>query len=150
VRRPFPKKNEVNIVAEEQNRWPAGIKRTKQRESVLSLLEHSDTPLSASDICSKMEKKGDATWLSTIYRTLELFVKKGVAIKTKVMNNDMAVYELNRFEHKHYAVCMNCHKIIPMDNCPMEKFIPELEEDNFHIMGHNLEVFGYCKDCYSK
>lgn len=78
------------------------------------------------------------------------FRKKGVAIKTKVMNSDMAVYELNRFEHKHYAVCMNCHKIIPMDNCPMEKFIPELEEDDFHIMGHNLEVFGYCKDCYSK
>lgn len=135
---------------EEQNRWPAGIKRTKQRESVLSLLEQSDTPLSASDICSKIEKNGDAAWLSTVYRTLELFVKKGVAIKTKVMNNDMAVYELNRFKHKHYAVCMNCHKIIPMDNCPMDKFIPELEEDDFHIMGHNLEVYGYCKDCYSK
>ncbi|MHB8061313.1 MAG: transcriptional repressor [Ruminiclostridium sp.] len=47
-----------------------------------------------------------------MYRVLELFVKKGVVIKTNVMNNEMAVYELNRFKHKHYAVRMNCHKII--------------------------------------
>ncbi|BAK98661.1 putative Fur family transcriptional regulator [Oscillibacter valericigenes Sjm18-20] len=134
----------------EQNRWPEGIKRTKQRESVLSILEHSDTPLSALDICSKMEKSGDTSWMSTVYRVLDFFEKKGVVIKTRVMNNEMAVYELNRFKHKHYAVCMNCHKIIAMDNCPMEKFIPELEEDDFHVMGHNLEVFGLCKDCYSE
>jgi len=94
-----------------------------------------------------MEKGGCAAWLSTVYRILELFVKKGVAIKTNVMNNEMAVYELNRFKHKHYAVCLNCHKIIVMDNCPMDTFIPQLEEKGFHIMGHNLEVFGLCKDC---
>lgn len=130
-----------------QNDWPAGIKRTRQRKSVLSILEDSEKPLSATDICAEMEKGGDAAWLSTVYRILELFVKKGVAIKTNVMNNEMAVYELNRFKHKHYAVCLNCHKIIVMDNCPMDTFIPQLEEKGFHIMGHNLEVFGLCKDC---
>ncbi|BBB91798.1 MAG TPA: transcriptional repressor [Methylomusa anaerophila] len=132
---------------EKQNRWPAGIKRTRQRESVLSVLENSEKPLSAADICSKMEKSGDVAWMSTVYRILELFVKKGMVIKTNVMNNEMAVYELNRFKHKHYAVCMNCHKIIAMANCPMEKFIPKLEDENFHVMGHNLEVFGFCEDC---
>ncbi len=61
-----------------QNIWSAGIKRTRQRESVLSVLENSDKPLSAADIYSKMEKSGDAAWMSTVYRVLELFVKKGV------------------------------------------------------------------------
>lgn len=130
-----------------QNNWPAGIKRTRQRESVLSVLENSKSPLTAMDICSQMENGRDTAWLSTVYRILELFIKKGVVIKTNVMNNEMAVYELNRFKHKHYAVCMNCHKIIEMDNCPMEKFIPKLEDKDFHVMGHNLEVFGFCKDC---
>ena len=127
--------------------WPVGIKKTKQRESILSILESSDKPLSASDIFSKLEISGEAIWLSTIYRILELFVKKGIAIKANVMNSEMAVYELNRFKHKHYAVCMNCHKIISMDNCPMEKFIPKLEDKDFHVIGHNLEVYGFCKDC---
>lgn len=117
---------------------------------MLTVLEGSKKPLSASDICSKIENGGDNVWLSTIYRILEVFVKKGVVIKTNMMNNEMAIYELNRFRHKHYAVCINCHKIVTMDNCPMEKFIPKLEDDEFHVMGHNLEVYGLCQDCHSK
>lgn len=142
--------NEVRIVNEKRNNWPAGIKKTKPRESVLSVLEHSEIPLSAADICQKMERSGDAAWLSTVYRILGLFVKKGIVIKTNVMNNEMCVYELNHFPHKHYAICMTCHKIITMDNCPMEHFTPTIEDDNFHVLGHNFEVFGVCKDCYSK
>lgn len=133
---------------EEQNNWPVGVKRTRQRESVLSILEASQKPLSAADICAKMETGSNAAaWMSTVYRTLELFVKKGVAIKTNLMNSEMAVYELNRSKHKHYAICMNCHKIITIHNCPMEQLIPELEDADFHVLGHNLEVFGLCKEC---
>lgn len=131
-----------------QNNWPSGVKRTKQRESVLSILEDSQTPLSASDICSKMEKDYDETiWMSTVYRILEVFMSKDLVIKTSVMNSDMALYELNRFHHKHYAVCTSCHKMIAMDHCPMEKFIPKIEDGNFHVLGHNLEIYGICKDC---
>ncbi len=132
---------------EKQTVWQAGVKRTRQRESVLAVLENSDRPMSAAEICSEIERGGDTAWMSTVYRVLELFVEKGVALKTNVMNNEMAVYELNRFKHKHYAVCMKCRKIIPMGNCPMENFTPLLAEEEFQIMGHNLEVFGYCRDC---
>lgn len=121
--------------------------RTKQRENVLSILENSENPLSATDICAKMEKSRNTTWMSTVYRILELFLKKGIVIKTNMMNNEMAVYEINRFKHKHYAICVSCHKIITIDNCPMEKFIPKLEDEDFYVMGHNLEIFGFCKDC---
>ncbi len=130
--------------------WPEGVKRTKQRESVLCILEQSQTPLSASDICSRMEHNGELVWLSTVYRVLELFVSKGLVIKRSVINNEMALYELNRYKHKHYAVCMNCHKIISMENCPMENFIPKLEDGDFYVTGHNLEVFGFCKECHIK
>lgn len=132
------------------NNWPTGIKRTQQRESVLSVLERSEKPLSATNICSEIKNNGTTVWLSTVYRILELFVKKGLVIKINMTNNEMAVYELNRFKHRHYAVCVNCRKIIAMDNCPMEKFIPKLEEDGFHVVGHNLEIYGLCKDCDSK
>ncbi len=132
---------------EVHNNWPAGLKRTKQREIVLSILENSEKPLSAADICSRMGNSKDMAWLSTVYRILEIFLQKGIVIKTNIMNNEMAVYELNRSRHKHYAVCINCHKIITMDNCPMEQFIPKLDDKDFHVMGHNLEIYGYCKDC---
>lgn len=135
---------------EEHEAWPEGIKKTKPRANVLSVLEQAEKPLSAQEIFSQIEKSGESVWLSTIYRILELFVKKGMVNKLPIMNNEMVVYELNRFQHKHYAVCVSCHKIIPMDNCPMEKFFPVLEDDDFHVMGHNLEIYGYCKNCFSK
>jgi Fur family ferric uptake transcriptional regulator len=34
-----------------------------------------------------------------------------------------------------------------MDNCPMEKFTPRLDDGDFRVTGHKVEVYGYCKDC---
>lgn len=127
--------------------WPTGLKKTKQRECVLAVLEHARKPLSAMEIYSEIKRDGTSVWLSTVYRILELLVKRGMAVKIAVMNSETALYELNRFQHKHYAVCMNCHKIIQMDNCPMEKFLPKFQDDDFQVIGHNLEIYGFCKDC---
>jgi Fur family ferric uptake transcriptional regulator len=131
----------------ERTNWPAGIKRTKQREWVLDVLEGADKPLSASQICSYIEKTGESSWLSTVYRVLETFVKNGLVVKTNMMNNEMAVYELKRYKHKHYAICTGCNKIISMENCPMEAFVPKIADDSFRVMGHNLEVYGLCRSC---
>jgi Fur family ferric uptake transcriptional regulator len=127
-----------------------GMKKTHQRESILVVLEHSEQPLSARDICSRIETEGEGTWLSTVYRVLELFVKNGLVIKTKMINNGMALYELNRAKHKHYAVCLNCHQSIALDSCPIKNAFSKLEECDFTVTGHNLEVFGYCKKCAPK
>ena len=134
---------------ENKNDWPSGLKKTKPRENVLFVLKTAEKPLSAMEICSKIEENGGSAWLSTVYRILELFVKNGIAVKIAVMNSGVALYELNRFEHKHYAVCIGCHKIISIANCPLERFIPKIDED-FRVVGHNLEIYGYCRDCERK
>lgn len=143
--------NKTNLETEEKTpNWPNGLKKTKQRECVLSILENSDRPLNAIEIFSKISKDQPSSWLSTVYRILELFVKKEVVIKSNIIGNETAVYEINRYQHKHYAVCVNCHKLLTMNNCPLEKYIPNFNIDDFHILGHKLELYGYCKDCGSK
>lgn len=127
--------------------WPAGMKKTKQRACVLSVLERSDSPLSAMEICKQTERENCPVWLSTVYRILELFVKENVVTKTTIMDNEMALYGLNRSQHMHYAVCLNCHKVVEMDNCPLEEFVPKLSDSDFRILGHKVEMYGYCKDC---
>jgi len=132
-----------------EKKFPAGIKKTRQREGVLSVLEKAKAPLGASDIYEKLKGGGETIWLSTVYRILEHFVQKDVVMKINVLDHEMAVYALSSDRHKHYAVCMNCHKIIAIDNCPMENFPLKMEEE-FKILGHNLEVYGFCKDCNPK
>lgn len=128
-------------------KWPKDLKRTKSREMVLSVLEDAHSPLSAIEIFSEIENKGETIWPSTVYRVLDAFIEKGVVSKTAVLNNEITLYDLNRSGHKHYAVCVGCHKIISMLNCPMDDFNPKFKNDDLEIIGHKVEVYGYCNEC---
>ena len=131
-------------------KWPEGLKRTKTRESVLAVLIDSHSPLSAIEIFSEIENRGGNIWLSTVYRSLDAFVEKGLVNKTSILNNEITLYDLNQSGHKHYAICVECHKIIAMENCPMDDFKPKFREDNLEVLGHKVEIYGYCRDCKSK
>lgn len=129
-----------------QELWPEGVKKTKQRDAVLKILENGEAPLSAADIYARIGKEGQPVWLSTIYRILELFTEKNLVTKTSVPGSDMAFYELNSHSHRHYAICVDCHKIVPIGGCPMNDFKPKLQS-GFRVLGHRVEMYGYCKDC---
>ncbi len=135
---------------EQRREWPRGMKRTRQRECVLSVLENSDSPLSAMDICGSAQNRDCRLWLSTVYRILELFVKEEVAVKTTMPDGGTSLYELNRYRHRHYAVCLRCRRVLEMDNCPLEKFVPEFSESDFRVTGHRIEMYGYCRECDGK
>ncbi|MDD2214011.1 MAG: Fur family transcriptional regulator [Oscillospiraceae bacterium] len=127
--------------------WPAGVRRTKQREAIWDVLQQASSPLSARDIAARLGAEGAEAWLSTVYRTLDLLVSRGSVTRITRLDSDMAVYSLQDAGHRHYAVCLKCHKIIPMTNCPMDEFIPRLEDRNFLVLGHQLELYGYCSSC---
>lgn len=130
--------------------WPAGIKKTKQRKSVYSILEKASLPISAPEIYNQVQNEDSSIWLSTVYRILEYFVSEGLAVKTTVMDSSMAYYELSCNKHRHYAVCLSCRKVVELVNCPMEKFEPQIAESDFRVLGHKVEMYGYCKDCDKK
>ena len=65
-----------------------------------------------------LKKNGPPVWLSTIYRILDVFAEKALVIKSSVLDSGMAVYELSGYRHTHYAVCMGCHRIVPMEKLP--------------------------------
>jgi len=135
-------------MSEEPFVWPKGVKKTKQRMEIFAVLEKSDKPMSAFSISKKLNGGTDKnTWLSTVYRTLDLFEKEKIITKISIMNQDMALYTLNRFAHHHYAVCVDCHSVIEMENCPMETFDPNLTDKNFRVLGHKIELYGYCNSC---
>lgn len=127
--------------------WPKGVKKTKQREKLLRILDGADRPLTAGEIYEIFKEDEEKVWISTVYRTLEIFVEKGLADKIGMLGSDTAFYERKRQRHNHYAVCLRCQKIIPLPGCPMEHMTPFLEEQGFQVTGHHIEIFGLCKEC---
>lgn len=129
--------------------YPQGLKWTKQRKSVYRVLWDAAEPLSAVQIFNLAVQKteGDEYALSTIYRILSAFEEKGLVEKTSWLEDGTVVYALNRGEHTHYAVCLECHRRVPLQNCPFAHIHLEREAEDFVITGHKLELYGYCSAC---
>ena len=132
-----------------ENVYPSGIKWTKQRKDVYHILLEEAKPLSAQEIYTRILRQNNETnyAVSTIYRILTAFEEKGMVLKSTLMGEDVAVYEWNKGEHQHYAICLNCHKRIPLKTCPMEHQHMHVKDEDFTVTGHKVEVYGYCKDC---
>lgn len=134
---------------QEDLQYPKGIKWTKQRRDVYAVLWHAVEPLSAVQIYSRVDKPETEGMyaVSTIYRILAAFEEKGLVTRTTWMGDGTVVYELNRGEHTHYAVCLECHKRVALPSCPFAHVHLEEEPGDFTVTGHKLELYGYCKEC---
>jgi len=135
----------------ERQGYPAGIKWTRQRRDVYQVLLEATEPLSAAQIYRRLtEEAGQPGYaMSTIYRILAVFEERGLLQKSSWIGDDTLLYELDRGEHTHYALCLGCHKRVPLENCPfahMHSHFPEIPTD-FEITGHKLELYGYCREC---
>jgi Fur family transcriptional regulator, ferric uptake regulator len=124
-----------------------GCKNTRSRKAVIGVLEHIDAPISAEDIYLRVKESGSSINLSTVYRILELMEDMKLASKT-VMSDGKARYELTGDGHRHHLICTNCHKVVPIDVCPIEELQKNvIQKTNFNITGHRLELYGVCPEC---
>ncbi len=134
-----------------ERNWPEGIKKTRQRTDIFEILYSADIPVSATEIFTEITHRhpDEMYAISTIYRNLLAFEKAGVVTKSVLSTEDNAVYELKNKKHRHYAVCLECHKKFPIKACPLHVIEDDISSSvpGFDITGHNLEVYGYCKDC---
>lgn len=136
----------------DQRPWPENIKRTKQREAVYDILVNTDEPLSAAEIYRRLEQsKPDSNFaISTVYRALSVFEENGLVSKSMLMGDDTAVYAWDHGIHRHYAICLKCHKRVPLQSCPFEHAKMSTGNEEFQITGHKIELYGYCKQCNIK
>lgn len=123
------------------------IKNTKNRNIILDILREGKL-LTAEEIFLKARDLDRAINLSTIYRNLNTFETKGIVIKSNIAQEDKTRFKLNHMDHRHYLLCLSCHKKIGLENCPISGYDLFLEErTDFDIVGHKLEVYGYCPRC---
>ena len=119
------------------------LKMTKQRQQLLTFMKKQQAPLSAEMIYAKLPT--GAMNLSTVYRILDTFKEFGMVDKTFLDNT--AYYKIAQSEHKHYMVCLSCHKMFEMD-CHFHGLAEkDAIKHHFTITNHDLTVYGYCEAC---
>lgn len=134
----------------ESNTKGSHIRNTKNRVLILNILEQSG-PLTMDEIFMKAKERNGKLSISTVYRACEAMAQTGVIQKTNLMDDGKMRYEYLSQEHMHHAICVSCHKIIPIDDCPFGDFDRlMLDKYDFTVQKHRLEIYGICRDCQKK
>ncbi|RIX54163.1 transcriptional repressor [Paenibacillus nanensis] len=129
------------IVGRMSNR---GLRVTDQRKTLAKLFADSPGYLSPKDVYEYMGRTYSGLSFDTVYRNLRVMEELGVL--EQVMFEDGVKFKLHCREehHHHHLICLQCGHTYPITFCPMDQTaVPE----DFRVVRHKFEVFGYCKDC---
>ena len=124
------------------------LKITKQRRIVLKVFLESKDHLSVEELYNKVLKTEPNIGLATVYRTLALLTKSGLALEMDFGDGQKRYESSYRSIHHDHMVCTKCGKILEFNHPLIEKYQDEVaEQNNFKITSHKLDLFGLCQDC---
>ncbi|MDP3912000.1 MAG: Fur family transcriptional regulator [Gemmatimonadales bacterium] len=121
---------------------------TQQRLAVAEAVFLSGAHLSAEEIAARAAARGTAVGTATVYRTLDLLVKSGLA-REHDFGDGFKRYEPGSGKQPHeHCICSSCGAVTEFSNDRLERMIALLaEEVEFRPHHHRLEVYGLCRSC---
>lgn len=129
----------------------SGLKCTPARVQVLQPLLTQQEVLSADEVFEKLLQGGAKLNFSTVYRILESFTEKKLTEKVLLPQSRKYGFLVYTLSHTHHLICLGCHKVVNIDGCPLHGFEEDLaRKSHFQIVGHYLELYGYCEECRKK
>ncbi|ADU27699.1 Fur family transcriptional regulator [Ethanoligenens harbinense] len=143
-------------MAEQDNRYrerllESGLKVTRQRLALLAAISQSETPLTAEELFMRLRRDFATLSLSTVYRALDTLCEKKMVSRSVLMDGGRAMFEIAPETHGHNLICTVCHKIVPIQGCPLRDYEDSLARSTGYVIsGHKLEVYGVCPQCQSK
>lgn len=127
------------------------LKYSRQREALIELLQQEALPMSIDQIIEKLKKSKHPMNQSTVYRIIESLNEHHIVEKNYSSISNSTLIQLHTPHHQHYLMCQMCHKMFPIDNCPIHDVIDSVEiAKDFKILSHNLEIIGICSTCQKK
>ena len=127
----------------------SGKRMTRTRRAVLSVLEHSQYPLSPTELYAQLKKRKVAIDLVTVYRNLVTLKELGLVTQLELHQEGQVRYEMKEGrQHHHHIRCKSCGRIADLLLCPLKKLTAVIEKETRFVVGdHSLEFSGWCPRC---
>ena len=121
-------------------------RKTKQFETIRSLIANAGRPLSISEIETATLKIIDSIGLRTIYRAIRRLEDSG-EIKSIAVPGMADRYELSSTAliHHHHFHCTSCDSLFDIHGCPGG--LSELLPKGFTMDSHDILLTGKCSLC---
>ena len=128
-----------------------GFKSTRQRDIIATEFLKIGEHITVEDLYRKINRKHREIGFTTVYRTLKLLAKSGLATE-RVFADNLTRYEsLAAGDHHDHLICLRCGAITEFENIKMERLQGRIaDEFGFDTVIHRMELYGYCRKCKSR
>ncbi len=119
------------------------MRKTKQKEAILNLVNKLDTHPSPQDVYEILKEDGVRISLPTVYRLLEEYSNKGTILKIASFGT-CERYDMFTHDHGHFY-CEKCGSISDVD-------IEDIDYNlgNFEVNKTLVSFVGLCDSCITK
>jgi Fur family transcriptional regulator, ferric uptake regulator len=129
-----------------------GIRMTRQRRTILSVIETADRHLDAAQILRKARRQEPDVDRVTIYRTLALLKRHGLIDELDLMHlqGEKHFYERKTPREHLHMTCLRCGRVTEFESRLFDNLKKQVQtECRFHIVVTRMEIGGYCAQCRS-
>jgi len=128
-----------------------GLKATKQREEILNIFLNSPGHKNLAQIYFQVAKVNPKIGYTTVYRTLKLLTRLGLAEQRKFADGETRYEPTSEKNHHDHLICLDCGKIIEFEDEVLETLQSRIAQRyRFKIFHHRMELYGRCVDCAQK
>ena len=128
-----------------------GLKATKQREEILNIFLNSSGHKSLAQIYAQVAKTNPKIGYTTVYRTLKLLTRLGLATQRKFADGETRYEPTSEGSHHDHLICLDCGKIIEFEDQALEALQNRIaRRHRFRISHHRMELYGRCEECHRK
>ena len=128
-----------------------GLNATRQREEILNIFLNSTGHKSLAQIYAQVVKTDPKIGYTTVYRTLKLLTRLGLATQRKFGDKETRYEPASEGNHHDHLICLDCGKIVEFENQTLEALQDKIAQHHqFKISHHRLELYGRCEECNRK
>lgn len=125
-----------------------GCKLTNARRIVLEVMFNEEQHLNSAEIIEHVKKRNAKIGRASVFRALELFTELEI-IRPTNYDAQMPRYVVMEGDGHHaHLVCRQCKQVFDLGDCRLEAVLNQfVEENQFELTGHLLELYGLCRKC---
>ena len=120
------------------------IRNTRQRTAIREAIESTGRPMSPEEILAAAQQRASGLGAATVYRNIKNLLEEGWLVSVELPGQPQR-YELAGKDHHHHFHCQACGQIFELQGC-VDGF-RQLLPRGFRVPGHQLLLYGECRDC---
>ena len=128
-----------------------GLPITAQRLAIADVVLGSDRHLSADEVEKEAASRGAAVGTATVYRTLELLVRSGLAVE-RDFGEGFKRFEPSRGVPQHeHLLCTVCGRVTEFRDERLDRMTTLIAEAHGYVrQRHRLVIYGVCGVCQGR